>query len=107
MSMKLVKADNVELTIKPEDLEYESRKVVGQKYLGHLWQVESDWFNYRAALFSNIMVILAAFTVETALIILLAVSGLFTLRAHLKLLDNLDNKDMWEKKIVTRVDGDY
>ncbi|MBU0662812.1 hypothetical protein KKH30_00770 [Candidatus Micrarchaeota archaeon] len=104
MASKLIQSGSLELNIDSSKLEKETRKTIGHKYIGWWVTVESAKVRYHTALAACVAVFLGGALVSHLLLILLLPLAPVALSTLFHYGDVLDDKDMWERKVVTRID---
>ena len=104
MPSKLVRSGSLELNYDGSLLEKETRKAVGRKYINWWIIVESAKVRYHTSLAACIAVFLGGALVSHLLLILLLPLAPVALATLFHYGDVLDDKDMWERKVVTRID---
>ncbi len=103
-NLKLVEGQNIEVTVDPRKLPYDSRKAVGRQYFRWITLVESLKLKYYAFMAVDFVVFLAGLLASPFFFVLLLPLIPLTLKAQFVYGDKLDDKEMWESKFVTRVD---
>ncbi|MFH1545714.1 MAG: hypothetical protein ABIE23_06555 [archaeon] len=102
--LKLVEAKNIELTVEPDKLQYQTRKELGREYFKWLARIEGLKAKYYGFVAIDALVLFAAFIIDLSLMFALIVLIPMTLKAQFDYGDKLDDKQIWEGKYVTRVD---
>jgi hypothetical protein len=105
VALRLIEAKNFEVTVDPTKLEYRTRKQVVSEYYGWIMLVESLKAKYYGFMALDGIVIFSAFLFNPWFLLFLFVLLPLTLNAQFNWGDKLDDKNIWQEKFVTRVDG--
>jgi len=103
--LRLIEAKNFEVTVDPTTLEYRTRKETVKEYFDWVFLVESLKGKYYSFVALDGAVVVSALLFGPALLLFLLPLLPLTLKAQFDWGDKLDDKETWESKFVTRVDG--
>ena len=103
--LRLIESDNFEITVKPEDLEFKTRKETVREYYGWFFLVESLKAKYYSLMGLGGLVVLLGILYNSWFLLFLVPLIPLVLKAQFDYGDKLDDKNIWEAKFVTRVDG--
>ncbi len=103
--LRLVEGKNFEITVDPKNLEYKTRRGVVSEYYKWVFLVESLKAKYYGFMALGGLTILSGLFFSQLLLFLLVPLLPLLLKAQFDYGDKLDDKQVWEAKYVTRVDG--
>jgi len=103
--LRLIEANNFEVTVNPKDLEYRTRKGIVNDYYGWVFLVESLKAKYYSFIALSGAVVFSGLLFNSLFLFLLVPLLPLTLKAQFDYGDKLDDKQVWEAKFVTRIDG--
>lgn len=103
--LRLIESDNFEITVDPRTLEYKTRVGVVREYFDWFFLVESLKAKYYGFLAIDGLVVLAGILFNSWFLLFLLPLIPLTLKAQFNYGDKLDDKNIWQSKFVTRVDG--
>jgi len=103
--LRLIEAENFEVTVNPKDLEYKTRKGVVKEYYSWVFLVESLKAKYYTFMGLDGVVVVSSVLFNPLFLVFLVPLLPLTLKAQFDYGDKLDDKQMWESKFVTRIDG--
>jgi len=103
--LRLIESKNFEITVDPNELEYKTRKETVREYYGWVFLVESLKAKYYSLMGLGGLVVLAGIMFNSWFLLFLVPLIPLVLKAQFDYGDKLDDKNVWEAKFVTRVDG--
>ncbi len=103
--LRLIESENFEVTVNPKDLEYKTRKRIVKEYFDWFFLVESLKGKYFAFMGLDGVVVVSSILFNPLFLLFLVPLLPLTLKAQFDYGDKLDDKQIWESKFVTRVDG--
>ncbi|MFH1663772.1 MAG: hypothetical protein ABH986_03100 [archaeon] len=103
--LRLIEAKNFEVTVDPRTLEYRTRKETVKEYFDWVFLVESLKAKYYGFMVLDGVVVFSGLIFNPTLLVFLLPLLPLTLKAQFDFGDKLDDKETWESKFVSRVDG--
>lgn len=105
MALRIEQGRNVEMTLGTDDIKYESRKRIGREYFDWMFLVGGLRVKFQSL--ASLVFIVIAVSFFTSEWLLLALFPIFvaTFMAQFDWGDKLDDKETWEEKHLTVVQG--
>ena len=105
MALRIEQSHNLEMNLKAEDLKYESRKRIGREYFDWMFLVGGLRVKFQSLAGLIFIVIAVSFLTTEWLLLALFPIFVVTFMAQFDWGDKLDDKETWEEKHLTVVQG--